>query len=218
MSEPTELVEGARAAFADAVHDLIGWRSDTIERDDGPETVVRSSLYSDLTDARLGETYGYSSRRPTPASRGPGWSEALSLLVQIDQRVAQWWPGVPDNQHGQPLTVRRLYALCDHGWRPQDVAVLRRMARVVRSWVGQAEALLGEDAAAHRYELRAACPACGALHVWGEDAAGETVRRYSLVVDRSSAQCLACDTRWAPEYYAILARTIGAGLPDGVLE
>ena len=120
VSEDTsELVAGAHAAFETVVHDLIGLRPDTIERDDfGPEHIVRDSLYTELCDARHGEQLGDATRQSAAASRAPGWMDAISLVVRIDQRVASWCPDVAGDEHGTPITVRRLHAAAhDQGSR-----------------------------------------------------------------------------------------------------
>lgn len=217
MSEETaELLAGATSAFADAVHDLVGRRPDTIARDDGShETIIRAGLYLELQEAKHGEQVGQGSRRPAPGSRPPGWTDALSLVVRIDQRVATWWTGTPDDD-GLPVTVRRLYALVDHNWRPQDIAGIRQMTREVTAWVERAKVLLPTEEV-HTYELRAPCPACGETVMYADDGSGEQVRRYVLQTTIQSARCLACETRWDAEHFVALARQLG-GLPSGVLE
>ncbi|MET8430122.1 hypothetical protein [Nocardia sp. NPDC004860] len=213
----TELLAGAQTAFSDAVHALISLRPDTIDRDGGPEHIVRGSLYRELLEARHGERIEDTLVRSAPASTAPGWTDAMSLVIRIDQRVAVWWPEIPAGTATVPVTVRRLYALVDYQWRPQDVGELRRMEREVLAWVARARVLLPTEAT-HMWELRAACPACGETMIHADDGSGEQVRRYVLQADRSSARCIACETTWAPEHFAALARLIGAGLPEGVLE
>ncbi|WP_280389832.1 DUF7341 domain-containing protein [Nocardia wallacei] len=219
MSEATsELVAGARAAFSDAVHALIGLRPDSIERDDfGTEAIVRDSLYTELLEAKHGERQADgASRRPTPGSRPPGWTDALSLVVRIDQETARWWPHTPTEPAGQPITVRRLYALVDWQWAPHEIDDLRKRTRQVDDWVKRARTLLPTEIQ-HTWELRAPCPACGeTTQLIDND--GEHVRRYVLQADASSAKCVACETSWAPENYRLLAQMIGAEIPDGVLE
>ncbi|WP_280357105.1 DUF7341 domain-containing protein [Nocardia otitidiscaviarum] len=209
MSEVVELVRGAHTAFTDAVHALVGLRPDTIDRDDGPEAIIRDSLYTELLDARHGEDQGDTYVRSAPASSIPGWTEALSLIVRIDTRVSVWWPDTPTEPAGKPVTVRRLYALADHPWRPHDVAELRRMTRELEAWVDRARALLPTEIT-HTYELRAACPACGETTMLVDGGAGEMVRRYVLQATQTAAWCAACETSWGPEQFALLGRLIGA--------
>lgn len=218
MSEnTTELVAGAHTAFADSVHALIGLRPDTLVRDDGTTAVVLDSLYAELVEARHGEQRGDRTAGTVYKSRPPLWIDAASLLHQIDRTVAGWWRGMPADDHGLPITVRRLHALVDHTWRPQDVGQLRRMTHTVNDWVTRVKTLLPEQVT-HTWELRAACPACGETTMLVDDGAGETVRRAVLHADRSSAACLACGTTWAPEHFELLAQMIGAHLPEGVIE
>ena len=209
MSEETmELVAGAHRAFVDAVHDLIGLRPDRIERDDYTQGIVRSSLYDELQEAKHGEQEGQGGRRPAPGSRPPGWTDALSLVVQIDQRVAGWWPAAGD-------TVQRLYALVDWQWAPHELSTLKDYTRTVEAWVKRARTLLPTEGH-HLYELKAPCPACGETYVQVESA-GEQVQRYALQANLSAARCQACETTWAPEDFVSLSRQLG-GLPANVLE
>jgi hypothetical protein len=219
LSEETvELVAGAHVLFERAVHALIGMRPEQIERDDFTrEHIVLDSLYIELCEARHGERAGEAVRRPPAASRAPGWTDALSLIISIDRRVAMWWPDTPPDDHGTLVTVRRLHALVDHAWRPQDVRELQRMTREVDGWVERARILLPTEEV-HTWELRAACPACGETTTQVDDGTGELVRRYVLQADKSSAKCAACETSWDPSHYRFLAQMIGAELPPGVLE
>ncbi|WP_306365339.1 hypothetical protein [Nocardia sp. CC227C] len=209
MGEVVELVHGAHAALTDAVHALVGLRPDTIQRDDGPEAIVRESLYTELLEARHGEDNGDTFVRSAPASSVPGWTDALSLQVRIDMRTATWWPATPAEPASQPVTVRRLYALSDHPWRPEDVALLRTMTREIDAWVERARTLLPTEIA-HTYELRAACPACGETTMLVDGGAGELVRRYVLQATQTAAWCIACETSWPPAQFALLGRLIGA--------
>ncbi|MFE7744390.1 hypothetical protein [Nocardia sp. NPDC057455] len=222
MSEnTTELVAGARAAFTDAVHQLIGLRPDSIERDDfGTQPIVRDSLYVELMEARYGECVGETVRRQGTGSRTPGWTDAISLLDRIDRTVARWWPninGLADDYPDRPITVQRLYILVDWPWSPHELAELKRYTRQVEVWVERANILL-PTAVTHTYELRAACPACGETTTTVDDGSGELVRQYVLQADQSSARCVACETSWAPECYRVLAAMIGSEMPPGVLE
>ena len=220
MTEETaEQVAGARNAFADAVHDLVGRRPDMIERDDTTrEAIVRDSLYNELQEAKHGEQVGQGSRRPAPASRPPGWTDALSLVVRIDKVVATWWPpvmGLDSDYPGLPLTVQRLYALTDWPWAPHELSDLKQRTRTVESWVERARILLPTEDS-HLYELKAPCPACGETYTSVEHA-GEMVQRYVLQANLSAAKCVACETSWAPENFVALSKLLG-GLPANVLE
>jgi hypothetical protein len=223
MSEATsELTAGAIAAFSDAVHDLIALRPDAIERDDfSREAIVRDSLYTELLDARHGERHADgTTRRPTPGSRPPGWTDALSLVVRIDQTVARWWPILGDlaeKYPGLPITVQRLYILVDWPWSPYELADLKRYTREVQGWVERANILLPTEVT-HTWELRAPCPSCGETTQLIDDGSGEQVRRYVLQADTSSATCAACETSWAPDRFRFLASLLGAELPPGILE
>ncbi|WP_043654420.1 DUF7341 domain-containing protein [Nocardia thailandica] len=214
MSED-DLVVGHRRALADAVHALVGMQVERVERDGRQVSVPIDSLYDQLAESTHGQQQdGSGARRPEPGSRAPGWADALSLLEVIDRRVGEWSIGqasVP----GRAVTPRRLYALADHPWAPEDLAAVRRMTRQVHEWARRVRALLDEE---REWELRAACPSCGALDVTTRNGAGEEVRTYALRANLSSAQCIACGTSWAPEQYRLLGALIGAPLPNGILE
>ncbi|MEV6219925.1 hypothetical protein [Nocardia sp. NPDC051833] len=210
-----ELAAGARAALSDAVHGLVGLQSERIYRDGRTVPIIVDSLYDQLREATAGEQQdGAGARRPEPGSRAPGWADALSLLEVIDRRVGEWSIGVA-KVPGRELTVRRLYALADNLWAPEQVGLVRRMERQVRDWCARINALLGD---AREWELRAPCPACGVTMVATENGSGETVHAYALRANLSAAQCISCGADWAPEQYRLLGMLIGAPLPPGVLE
>lgn len=218
MTETPELVAGAHTAFADAVHELVGMRADSIERDDYTrEHVILDSLYLELLELRFGERRGSESvRRSTHGSAAPGNTDAISLLDQIDRTARTWWPNLGDEYPEHPPTVRRLFLLADWPWSPHEVADLKQMTRQVWTWIDRANTLLAPEQQ-HTWELRAACPSCGETSILVDDA-GEQVRKYVLQANQSSAACLACGMNWAPEGYRALAVELGAPPLEGVLE
>ncbi|MFC4128880.1 DUF7341 domain-containing protein [Nocardia rhizosphaerae] len=210
-----ELVAGARAALADAVHALVGMQVEHVEQNGRQVPIPIDSLYDQLCEASLGERQdGGSVRRPEPGSRAPGWSDALSLLELIDRRVGEWSIGAAEVP-GRAVTARRLYALADTAWAPEDVAYVRRLAAQVDSWAVRVRRLLDEE---REWELKAPCPSCGEMVIAGQDGSGETVRQYVLRANLSGAECLSCGMQWAPEYYRLLGALIGAPTPEGILE
>ncbi|MGX1809738.1 DUF7341 domain-containing protein [Nocardia sp. NPDC055321] len=218
MSEATsELVTLAHAEFEAAVHDLIGLRPDTIDRDAGPQCIVRDSLYTELLEARHGERIDDTLVRSAPTSTAPGWTDAMSLVIAIDREVGRWWLTPLPEFADQPITVARLYTMVDWPWSPHELGDLKRYTRQVQAWVNRAGVLL-PTAVTHMWELRAACPACGESSTAADDGTGERVRRYVLQADRSSARCLACETVWSPGRFLDLAKLMGCSNPQGVLE
>ncbi|AXK88583.1 hypothetical protein IU443_28685 [Nocardia farcinica] len=217
MSEYTaELLAGAVVAFTDAVHALVGHRPDTITDDNTTRHIILDGRYTELTEARHAQ-HDTNGLRGVYKSKPPLWIDACSLLDQIDRTVHEWWPTPAPGDPRQPATIRRLHALTDHPWRPQDLPGLNVMTRIILGWVDRIDTLLPAEPL-HTWELTAACPACGETTVLVEDEAGEMVRRAALRATKSSAVCQACDTNWAPEHFLGLAAAIGASLPDGVLE
>lgn len=210
-----ELVADARRALSDAVHALVGMQVEHVEQNGRQVPIPVDSLYDQLREASYGERAdGGGARRSEPGSRTPGWSDALSLLELIDRRVGEWSIGAA-TVPGRELTVRRLYAIADNAWAPEETGYVRRLARDIDTWAARARRLLDDE---HVWELRAPCPSCGETTVSGQDSAGDTVSQYALRANLSSAECLACGMQWAPEYYRTLGALIGAPLPDGVLE
>ncbi|MFD3594312.1 hypothetical protein ACFWU5_16435 [Nocardia sp. NPDC058640] len=205
MNEPTELVAGARNRFVDATHALIGLRLHTVTLGDSAKTTVLDSLYTELQEARHGEQAADARGHTVPGSRPPVWTDAISLLDEIDRAVATWWPHTPPAD-GTAVTTRRLHALADYPWAPDDVAVLRRMTRHLNAWTDRIRQLLvGERV----WELKAPCPVCGETTVIAVNGAGEHVRRTALQVTVSGARCIGCEATWAPEKFQALGAAIG---------
>ncbi len=210
-----ELVAGARGALSDAVHALVGMQVEHVEQNGRQVPIPVDSLYDQLREASYGERAdGGGARRSEPGSRTPGWSDALSLLEVIDRRVGEWSIG-EGLAPGRARTARRLYALADATWTPDDIGYVRKLAHDIDTWAARARRLLDDE---HVWELRAPCPSCGETLVTGQDSAGETVSQYALRANLSAAECLACGMQWAPEYYRMLGELIGAPRLDGILE
>ncbi len=201
-----ELVAGAQKRFADAVHALVGLRLHAVTAAGASKTCVLDSLYTELSEARHGEQAADARGHTVPGSRPPVWTDAVSVLDEIDRAVATWWPHTPDAD-GRPVTVRRLYALVDYRWAPEDVAILTRMARHLGGWTDRVRQLLAGERV---WELKASCPECGESSVMVTNGAGERVRRTALQVTVSGARCLGCEAVWLPERFRLLGAAIGA--------
>ncbi|MBF6062827.1 hypothetical protein IU500_13400 [Nocardia terpenica] len=197
----------------DAVHALIGLRAHTHTDCDGEtRSGYRQSVYDELRAelaARLGD--GGTLR---PRSLPPAWIDALDWLTDIDTTVAAWHPDAgPDN--GQPDTVRRLNHLAAAVWSAADHEQLHDWIATLQRWTSTGHALLEP---VRRWELVAACPACGVRTVHRPDTSGELVRQAALQITADGCICLSCRTTWAPTHYRILAAALGCRMPPGVLE
>lgn len=196
--------------FHDAVHDLVGMRTGTVETETGNRVGVRDSRYTEIMadiQGQQGTAFGGVAR-----SMPPLWVDAVDWLKTVDATVAEW-----SGDHGRASTPDRLFSLSELSWRPQDVPLLQRMTESILRWCKKADVLL-DPPEKHQWELVAPCPACDAKTVHRPDSGGEWVRQAALTVNADGCVCLACETKWSPIYFQFLARTIGCDLPEGVLE
>lgn len=206
MSEPTELVAGASFRFDDAVQDLVGVRSTVIEQAGKQRHVILPSLYDELEESRHdGAQPGAVTSRPVHESKPPMNLAPVSLLHEIDKRVREWWPHTPADDSGRAVTVRRLHALVDYRWAPEDVAALRSMTRQVEAWTQRVRDQLDRG---HRWTLKAACPVCG--EEWFVvDRGGEQVVKPALTVTIDGGLCGACGATWGKDELALLGQLVG---------
>ncbi|WP_433678038.1 DUF7341 domain-containing protein [Nocardia sp. CA-119907] len=196
----------------DAVHEIIGHRYEAHTFSEGTRHGYRDSVYLEIRAelaARLGD--GGTLR---PRSLPPAWVEGLDWLTAVDTTVAAWCPDAGED-NGQPDTVRRLNQLAATPWAAADGEGLRIWIGELQRWTVSGRALLEP---ARRWELVAACPACGVRIVHRPDASGEPVRQAALQITAAGCICQSCHTEWAPTHYRLLAAALGCELPAGVLE
>ncbi|MGW4769902.1 DUF7341 domain-containing protein [Nocardia sp. NPDC004278] len=196
----------------DAVHAVIGHRYQSHGTSDGTLHGYRDSIYLEIRSelaARQGE--GGTLR---PRSLPPAWVEGLDWLTEVDATVAAWCPDAGED-NGQPGTIRRLNQLAATSWRPEDTPLLEVWVNDLRRWAAAGTTLIEPT---RRWELVAACPACGVRTVHRPDASGEPVRQAALQITADGCICQACHTNWAPAHYRLLAAALGCRLPQGVLE
>ncbi|MGV9611371.1 DUF7341 domain-containing protein [Nocardia xishanensis] len=201
------------AELDDAVHALIGYRLDRHTDTDGEtRSGYRQSVYGEIrTELAARQGDGGTLR---PRSLPPAWVEGLDWLTDVDTTVASWYPD-PGSEDGQPETVRRLNQLAATIWAPEDQPYVREWITQLLRWSETGKTLLEP---VHRWELVAACPACGVRTVHRPDASGEPVRQAALQITAEGCICESCRTRWAPTHYRLLAAALGCHLPAGVLE
>ncbi|WP_067844508.1 DUF7341 domain-containing protein [Nocardia lijiangensis] len=197
----------------DAVHTLIGYRLHRHTDTDGKtHSGYRESVYGEIRAelaARQGE--GGTLR---PRSLPPAWVEGLDWLTDVDTTIAAWWPGASPTE-GQPETVCRLNELAATAWAPEDQQFVREWINQLVRWSETGKALLEP---VRRWELVAACPACGVRTVHRPDTSGEPVRQAALQITTAGCTCQSCHTVWAPTHYRLLAAALGCQIPAGVLE
>jgi hypothetical protein len=164
----------------------------------------------DLLRVALYGTRGAGGRRRQPSSVLPCWVDALKLLMAIDARAAQLeWRHPPANldaDDSDHVTVRRVRALLEYGWRPQDA---RELLQVAGELAGYADAI--DDLLAPKpIYLPDPCPQCGqsSTHRFTDD--GQRVRTAALAVTAEhGAVCQSCHASWAPDQLVFLGRILG---------
>jgi hypothetical protein len=165
------------------------------------------SLYEQLVDA-VAATARRASFRSVHRSMPVIWADAFDVARDIDDAVREWCP----EGHSTP---QRLRSLASAKWRPQDAQTVGDMVARVEAWTAKIAALLAPE---KPKSISAPCPACGETRVYRKDSAGETVRQPALQITTQGCVCAACDTTWGPERFLFLAKVLGYGLPEGVLE
>jgi hypothetical protein len=140
--------------------------------------------------------------------------DAVDLQSEIDLTVMMWHPPVPAGR--KHPTMRRLAALDDVTFRPQDTGKVTRWSVTARGWASRIKTLLDPEAVK---TISAPCPACGTETVWRRDSTGEAVRQPALqLVTNQGCTCMACRTSWTPDKYLWLCKLLGFQLPEGVLD
>ena len=148
----------------------------------------------------------------------PCWVDALKLLMAIDARAAELeWrypprgPAVDDGDH---VTVRRVRALLEYGWRPQDSRALLQIAGELAGFATAIDDLL----APKPIYLPDPCPQCGQSCTYRFTDDGQRVRTSALAVTAEhGAVCQACHVSWAPDQLVFLGRILGtASIPQSL--
>jgi hypothetical protein len=165
--------------------------------------------YLMLRDALYG-TRGAGGRRRQPSSVIPCWVDALKLLLVIDAWAAELecrypprYAAADDSDH---VTVRRVRALLEFGWRPQDS---RDLLDISAELAGYAKAIDDLFAPKPIY-LPNACPHCGHRHAYRYADDGQHVRTPALAVTAEhGAVCQSCHAVWPPDQLVFLGRILG---------
>jgi hypothetical protein len=177
------------------------------------------SRYVMLRGALCG-TRGGGGRKSQPSSMIPCWVDALKLLITIDDRAAElerWHrgrcAGCPVCRHladrnGDHPTVRRVCALPDYPWRPQDS---RALLEITGELDGYAKAIDDLFAPKPIY-LPDPCPQCGQSATYRFTDDGQRVRTSALAVTAEhGAVCQSCHVVWPPDQLVFLGRILGTG-------
>jgi hypothetical protein len=145
--------------------------------------------------------------RSVPKSKPPMWIDAISLIEEISQGIANIQP----TPH---TTVGRLKELRRNRWRPQDVDHIEQITKLLDNYTKRIDQLINP----HRMHIAAPCPACNTLTVYRKDHTGEPVRQPALQIGPYGCECMNCHHTWGPGLYQHLANVLGCPKPEGVLE
>lgn len=212
--ESENYLPAARQALSDAVHQLAGRTTITITADDGTCTQhYGDSLYEQLLVSTGGVQRDGGGEGAH--SQPPIWIDGVQLLSEIDVAVRREQPDPGSLSEKIPETMRRLYLIDDRLWRVQDTGRVYEIADACVGWAGRIVGLFDPPA---RRSLPNPCPACGAVVVYRRDSGGEVVRQPALQIGSFGCECMRCHVVWGPERFQFLARVLGYGLPEGVLE
>lgn len=165
---------------------------------------VAPSLYAQLEESIPGITGERAGGQVTM----PLWVDAADLRNTIVTQIAEWWP------KGFNI-LDRLQSIENHPYRPQDCELIDRMAAVMEAWPHAIKTLLYPE---RHWSLPAKCPNCDTATIYRKDSSGEFVRQAALQIDSQGCQCQKCRTRWSPELFMHLARTLGYNPDTSVLE
>lgn len=201
---PEEQFLGVHAEFLDAISALIDDRYELMS--DGSTATVHARL-SALADSVAGQQGN--GGRLAAKSLPPLWLPAVSLVQEIETTVSLW-------PHASgTTTVDRLASLSAAPFGPPATDMLAQLTRILKSWASDIDALLEPESVK---TVSAACPACGATHVYRRDDGGETVRKPALqIVTSKGCTCLACRASWGPHLYQHLAKVLECPTPEGVV-
>ncbi|HWT50457.1 MAG TPA: hypothetical protein VN255_18425, partial [Mycobacterium sp.] len=158
---------------------------------------------------------GHSSQ---PSSLIPCRVDALKLLLAIDG----WAVGLerchPPRcagcpvwrhlavHHSDHVTVRRVRALLEYGWRPQDSRVLLDISAELAGYAKAVDDLFSPKP----IYLPNPCPQCGQSCTYRFTDDGQRVRTAALAVTaEQGAVCQSCHASWPPDQLLFLGRILG---------
>lgn len=201
---PEEQFVGVHRDFTNAISDLIDDRYELMSDGSTATVHARLSALMDSVEGRQGN-----GGRLAAKSLPPLWLPAVSLVHEIETTVSLW-------PHATgATTVDRLASLTAAPFGPPVTDMLVQLTRILKSWAQDIDALLEPESVK---TVSAACPACGATHVYRRDDAGETVRKPALqIITSQGCTCLACHTSWGPHLYQHLAKVLECPTPEGVV-
>lgn len=205
----------ARRHLDNAVSALIDPKPHTLRRDNGTTEITWiDSLYDQLTDAVAGQTGARSGGR----SSVPVWVDVVELLDAITATARDWY--------GDPTadTIACLVAVQSRNWRPQDTALMHKIADKLTGFADKIGELLNPEPVIYLMAPdkpeAAACTACSVQHVWKKDPGDNNrpKRQPALKVTAAGCHCQNCGATWEPGALRVLAAALGYPLPVGVLE
>lgn len=156
------------------------------------------SLYDELRESVSGRSGDSSGKRGKTSPPAPLWISALSLLDEIDT-AARAWSGCLDTAAG-------ITELVERHWTVDETRQVTQLAQAIEEWAGQIEALLNPRSV----QVRRACPACSARHIYRRNSYGDSVRTATLQIDADGVRCLACTASWTYQQAEFLQRLLEA--------
>jgi hypothetical protein len=168
------------------------------------------SRYVLLRGALEGTRGAGARRRRQASSLLPCWVDALKLLMAIDAYAGEleyrYPPAAVDG--GDHLTVRRVRALLEYGWRPQDSRAVLDIAGELAAYAQAIDDLL----APKPIYLPDPCPQCAHTCTYRFTDDGQRVRTAALAVTAEhGAVCQNCHAVWPPDQLVFLGRILGTG-------
>jgi len=195
----------AKQKLSDAIKALIDPQPRTILLDGGhTKSTYIPSRWDHLVDSLGGQNV---CEKSGGEARLPIWADCLDEIRKIETTVATW-------TRAGNTTPKRLKAINNASYRPQDTDLVTAWAATIDAWSSRIDHLLDPPSTK---EVLAPCPHCGSRY-HHRMSSGERVKEAALQITANGCQCLCCKATWPPSRYIFLLRLIGGNVPDGMLE
>ncbi len=156
------------------------------------------SLYEELRESVSGRSGDSAGKRGKTSPPAPLWISAFSLLDEIDTTTRAWI--------GYANTPAGITELAQRHWTTDQARQVIQLAQAIEEWVTSIEALLNPRSV----QVRRACPACSARHIYRRNSYGDSVRTATLQIDADGVRCLSCTAHWTYAQSEFLQRLLEA--------